>query len=35
MKERIHLVQGEFSIHSQAEQGTEVSVFVPLAKEAV
>jgi len=34
MKERIHLVQGEFSIHSQAGQGTEVRVFVPLAKEA-
>lgn len=35
MKERIHLVQGEFSIHSEAKQGTEVSVFVPLAKEVV
>jgi PAS domain S-box-containing protein len=34
MKERIYLVQGEFSIHSQAGQGTEVRVFVPLAREA-
>ena len=34
MKERIHQVQGEFSIHSEAGQGTEVRVFVPLSKEA-
>jgi signal transduction histidine kinase len=34
MKERIRLVQGEFSIHSQPGQGTEVRVFVPLSKEA-
>jgi PAS domain S-box-containing protein len=33
MKERIRLVQGEFSIHSQAGQGTQVRVFVPLPKE--
>jgi PAS domain S-box-containing protein len=30
MKERVRLVQGEFSIHSQAGRGTEVRVFVPL-----
>ena len=30
MKERARLVQGEFSIHSQSGQGTEVRVFVPL-----
>jgi signal transduction histidine kinase len=35
MKERVRLVQGEFSIHSQPGQGTEVRVFVPLSKEAL
>jgi len=35
MKERVRLVQGEFSIHSQPGQGTEVRVFVPLPKEAL
>jgi signal transduction histidine kinase len=35
MKERVRLVQGEFSIHSQSGQGTEVRVFVPLPKEAL
>jgi signal transduction histidine kinase len=30
MKERVALVQGEFSIRSQPGQGTEVRVFVPL-----
>jgi PAS domain S-box-containing protein len=34
MKERVRLVQGEFSIHSELGRGTTVSVFVPLAKEA-
>jgi len=34
MKERVRLVQGELSIHSQPGRGTEVSVFVPLSKEA-
>ena len=33
MKERVRLVQGEFSIHSEPGLGTTVSVFVPLAKE--
>ena len=33
MKERVRLVQGEFSIHSQPGQGTEVEVFVPLPTE--
>jgi signal transduction histidine kinase len=33
MKERVQLVQGEFSIHSQRGHGTEVRVFVPLSKE--
>jgi len=33
MKERVHLVQGEFSIHSARGQGCEVSVFVPLPGE--
>ena len=33
MKERVGLVQGEFSIHSQPGRGTEVTVFVPLSKE--
>ncbi|HEY6345203.1 MAG TPA: PAS domain S-box protein [Bryobacteraceae bacterium] len=32
MKERVRLVEGEFSIHSQIGQGTEVKVFVPLLK---
>jgi signal transduction histidine kinase len=35
MKERVRLVQGEFSIHSQPGQGTEVKVFVPLPNEAL
>jgi signal transduction histidine kinase len=35
MKERVRLVQGEFSIHSRPGQGTEVRVFVPLPKEAL
>ena len=35
MKERVRLVQGEFSIHSEPGQGTTVSVFVPLAKEVL
>jgi signal transduction histidine kinase len=35
MKERVLLVHGEFSIHSQPGQGTEVRVFVPLPKEAL
>jgi PAS domain S-box-containing protein len=30
MKERVRLVQGEFSIHSQPGQGTKVTVSVPL-----
>jgi PAS domain S-box-containing protein len=33
MKERVRLVQGEFSIYSQHGQGTEVNVFVPLPRE--
>jgi PAS domain S-box-containing protein len=32
MKERVGMVQGEFSIHSQPGRGTEVKVFVPLSK---
>ncbi len=32
MKERVGMVQGEFSIHSQPGQGTEIKVFVPLSK---
>jgi PAS domain S-box-containing protein len=32
MKERVLLVRGEFSIHSQPGQGTEVKVFVPLRR---
>jgi PAS domain S-box-containing protein len=32
MKERVRLVHGEFSIHSQPGQGTEVRVFVPFSK---
>jgi signal transduction histidine kinase len=35
MKERVRLVQGEFSIYSQPGQGTEVRVFVPLPNEAL
>jgi signal transduction histidine kinase len=34
MKERVRLVQGEFSIYSEPGRGTEVNVFVPLAREA-
>src|SRR5215469_2806891 len=34
MKERVRLVQGEFSIDSRPEQGTEVRVFVPLSMNA-
>ncbi len=33
MKERVRLVQGELSIHSQPGDGTTVSVFVPLSEE--
>jgi PAS domain S-box-containing protein len=33
MKERVRLVEGEFSIHFQPGQGTEVTVAVPLSKE--
>jgi PAS domain S-box-containing protein len=33
MKERVRLVQGEFSIHSQPGWGTKVRVFAPLSKE--
>jgi PAS domain S-box-containing protein len=35
MKERVGLVQGEFSIDSQPGRGTEVRVVVPLSKETV
>src|SRR5215471_14394780 len=35
MRERVRLVQGEFSIHSQPGQGTEVRVFVPLPRESL
>jgi signal transduction histidine kinase len=35
MKERVRLVQGKFSIYSRPGQGTEVTVFVPLPKEAL
>jgi PAS domain S-box-containing protein len=35
MKERVRLVQGEFSIHSQPGQGTMIEIFVPLSKEAI
>ena len=35
MKERVGLVQGEFSIHSQPGQGTTIEIFVPLSKEAI
>ena len=34
MKERVRLVQGEFSICSQPGRGAEVKVFVPLSEEA-
>jgi PAS domain S-box-containing protein len=34
MKERVELMHGEFSIHSQPGRGTEVRIFVPLSKEA-
>jgi signal transduction histidine kinase len=34
MKERVRLVQGEFSIHSKPGRGTEINVFVPLARKA-
>jgi PAS domain S-box-containing protein len=34
MKERVGLVQGEFSIHSRLGEGTEVRVFVPLLRNA-
>jgi PAS domain S-box-containing protein len=33
MKERVHLVQGEFSIRSERGRGCEVNVFVPLPGE--
>jgi PAS domain S-box-containing protein len=33
MKERVALVQGEFSVRSQPGRGTEVGVFVPLPRE--
>jgi PAS domain S-box-containing protein len=33
MKERVRLVQGEFSIHSQPGKGSEVEVFIPLVRE--
>jgi len=32
MKERVRIVQGEFSLHSQPGRGTEVRAFVPLSK---
>ena len=32
MKERVGMVQGDFSIHSQPGRGTEIKVFVPLSK---
>jgi signal transduction histidine kinase len=32
MKERVRIVQGEFSLHSQPGQGTEVRAFVPMPK---
>ena len=35
MKERVRLVQGKFSIYSRPGQGAEVTVFVPLPKEAL
>jgi signal transduction histidine kinase len=33
MKERLRIVNGELSIHSQPGRGTEVRAFVPLSKE--
>jgi PAS domain S-box-containing protein len=33
MKERVRMVQGEFTIHSQPGRGTDVRAFVPLSKE--
>jgi signal transduction histidine kinase len=33
MKERVGMVQGEFTIHSQPGRGTDVRAFVPLSKE--
>jgi PAS domain S-box-containing protein len=35
MKERVLLVQGEFSICSRPGQGTTVEIFVPLSREAI
>jgi len=35
MKERVQLVRGEFSIHSQLGQGTALKIFVPLSREAI
>jgi signal transduction histidine kinase len=35
MKERVRLVQGEFSIHSEPGRGTEVSVSVPFVQETL
>jgi signal transduction histidine kinase len=35
MKERVLMVHGDFSIHSQPGQGTEVRVFVPLPRESL
>ena len=35
MRERVLLVHGEFWIHSEPGQGTEVRVFVPLPKESL
>ena len=35
MKERVQLVRGEFSIHSQPGHGTTVKILVPLSKEAI
>jgi signal transduction histidine kinase len=35
MKERVRLVRGEFSIHSQPGQGTTVKIFVPLSRAAM
>jgi PAS domain S-box-containing protein len=35
MKERVGLVQGEFSIYSQPGQGTEVRAFVPVSRQKV
>jgi PAS domain S-box-containing protein len=35
MRERVRIVRGELSIHSQPGQGTEVKAFVPLTKESL